>query len=73
MARTVKDKPTELWMAKVTTTRLDGSRYSHVEHFGPFTRRGDAVGAGTRARRRSDLYEQKTEYFSTDCEWKNRL
>ena len=73
MARTVKEKPSELWMAVVTTTRLDGSKYTHVERFGPFTRRGDAVGAAMRAKRRGDLYEQRTEYFSTDCEWKARV
>lgn len=72
MARELRDKPAELWMAEVTTTNKSNG-FKIVERFGPFTRRGDAVGAAMRAGRRGDTYEQKREYFATDCEWKTRL
>lgn len=72
MARTQKTKPAELWMAEVITERRSDS-YKRIELFGPFTRRGDAVGAATRAKVRSDLYDQTVEYYAAECRWTRRV
>lgn len=72
MPREQKQRPSELWMATVTTERLSDG-HTTTRHFGPFGRRGDAVGAATRAKRRSDLHAQTVEYYSTECRWQRRV